>query len=79
MTLRDLERRVDALEELALHCSDPRDREADRLLRQILHSIRATLWLLNGAAKFAPLIGVLIAIWLWGGQVLEWVRSWLAR
>lgn len=68
---RGMERRLEIIEELAQHCTDPEDREIDRALRRTLKAAITFVWLVKHATLFA---GAVIAAKLAYDQMVEWFR-----
>lgn len=65
------EARLVPLESAALHCADPADREADKLLRDLVRWIRLTAKFGGMLWKVAPMAAVLGAVWYWGADWLD--------
>lgn len=65
-----LVRRIEALEQMGEHCSNPEDRRLDRLLRKFARSLELTAWLGGMCIKISPIVA---AIWFFGDEALRWL------
>jgi hypothetical protein len=69
----DVERR---LQEVEKQCPTPEEQEINRFLQRVVRSVRATLWLTNGAVKyFAAPLGIAFGLWAYGESAVDWLIS----